>query len=72
MWQLVFGSIVLPQHFLVDSALVLRGQIFEHSSNYFIIWKTTKMLIYQLNLNRLVICKKKHLNASVIKHSPPF
>ena len=55
-----------------ESALVVHGQIFEHSSNYFIIWKTTKMLIYQLNLNRLVICKKKHLNASVIKHSPPF
>ena len=54
MWQLVFGSVVLPQHFLVDSALVLRGQIFEHSSNYFTIWKITKMLISHPNLNGFI------------------
>ena len=28
-----------------ESALEVRGQIFEHFSNYFSIWKITKMLI---------------------------
>ena len=57
------------------SALVVRGQIFEHSSNYFTIWKITKMLISQPNLNGFAFCKKtpKCLSfASVFKHSPHF
>ena len=48
------------------SALVVRGQIFQHSSNYFTIWEITKMLISQPNLNGFAFCKKKHLNASVL------
>ena len=39
------------------SALVERGQIFEHSSNYFTIWKITKMFISQPNQNGFVFCK---------------
>ena len=57
------------------SALEVRGQIFEHSSNYFTIWRITKMLISQPNLNRFAFCKKtpKCLSfASVFKHSPHF
>ena len=58
-----------------ESALVVRGQIFEHSINYFTVWKITKMLISQPNFNRFVFCKKtpKCLSfASVFKHSPHF
>ena len=57
------------------SALVVCGQIFQHSSNYFTIWKITKMLISQPNLNGFAFCKKtpKCLSfASVFKHSPHF
>ena len=32
-------------HCTMENALVVCGQIFEHSSNYFTIWKITKMLI---------------------------
>ena len=51
-----------------ESALVVRGQIFEHSINYFTILKITKMLISQPNPNGFVFCKK-HQNASVL---PPL
>ena len=55
------------------SALVVRGQIFQHSSNYFTIWKITKMLISEPNFNSFGFCKrtpKSHTFAYVFKHSP--
>ena len=53
----------------------MRGQTFEHSSNYFTIWRNTKMLISQSNLNGFQFCKKTPVClsfASLIKHSPHF
>ena len=41
-----------------ESALEVRGQIFEYSINYFTIWKITKMLLSQPNLNGFAFCKK--------------
>ena len=56
-------------HCTMENALVVCGQIFEHSSNYFTIWKITKMLISEPNFNGFVFCKKKtpksHTFASV-------
>ena len=55
------------------SALVVRGQIFQHSSNYFNIWKITKIL-YLNQISTEVHSVKKTPNclsfASVFKHSP--
>ena len=54
-------------HCTMENALVVCGQIFEHSSNYFTIWKITKMLISEPNFNGFVICKKKnHLKATLL------
>ena len=39
-----------------ESALVVCSQIFGHSSNYFTIWKITKMLMSQPNLNGFLFC----------------
>ena len=53
----------------------LRGQTFEHFSNNFTIWRNTKMLISQSNLNGFQFCKKTPVClsfASLIKHSPHF
>ena len=47
-------------HCTMENALVVCGQIFEHSSNYFTIWKITKMLISEPNFNGFVFCKKKN------------
>ena len=41
-----------------ESALVVHGQIFEHSSNYFTIWKITKMLILCHTLGNLYLCQR--------------
>ena len=54
------------------SALVLRSQIFEHSSNYFTIWKITKMLLSQPNLNRFAFCKKTPKCLSFASVLPQF